>query len=247
MTSRLETALVTGATSGIGAATVRSLAASGRTVLAIGRREDRLEALADETGCRWMAADVRDTEILAPEIDGFAPDIVVNNAGVGHGITGLDDVDPDTIHEAVDINVLAPIQITALALAGMRRRGRGHIVNVGSIAGLHTLGSALYGATKSAVHRFSQNLRSELRGTGIRVSEICPGRVTSEFYGVASGDDATLAAMGDSGIRELTPGDIADAILFVVDAPDHVNVAMIELLPTEQAIGGVDHTPVGNG
>lgn len=239
----LKTALVTGATSGIGEASVRALVASGRTVLAVARRRDRLEVLAAETGCSWMAADVRETERLRDEIDGFAPDIIVNNAGVGHGSTGLEDLDPAMIQEAFDINVVAPVQITALALAGMRARARGHIVNIGSIAGLHALVSAVYGGTKSALHRFSQNLRVELRGSGIRVTELCPGRVSSEFYRAASGDREKLDQMGQSGIRELEPADVAAAILFAVDAPLHVNVATIELLPTEQAVGGVHATP----
>ncbi|MCR9136167.1 MAG: SDR family oxidoreductase [Alphaproteobacteria bacterium] len=246
MTSELglNHALVTGATSGIGEATVRALVASGRTVLAVARRQDRLEALASETGCSWMAADVRETEKLADGIEAFAPDIVVNNAGVGHGSSGLEDLDAAMIQEAIDINVVAPIQITALALAGMRARARGHIVNIGSIAGLHTLVSAVYGGTKSAVHRFSQNLRVELRGSGIRVTELCPGRVSTEFYQAASGDRDRLDQMGQSGIRELLPDDIAAAILFAVNAPAHVNVATIEILPTEQAVGGVHATPV---
>lgn len=239
----LKNALVTGATSGIGEASVRALAASGRTVLAIARRQDRLEALAAETGCSFMAADVRETEKLRDKIDVFAPDIIVNNAGVGHGSSGLEDLDPAMIQEAFDINVVAPVQITALALAGMRVRGRGHIVNIGSIAGLHTLVSAVYGGTKSALHRFSQNLRVELRGSGIRVTELCPGRVSSEFYQAASGDREKLDRMGQSGIRELEPADVAAAIVFAVDAPLHVNVATIELLPTEQAVGGVHATP----
>jgi len=243
---KLERALVTGATSGIGEALVRALATDGRTVLAVARRVDRLEALAGDTGCAALVADVRDTALLDAEIDAFEPDIVVNNAGVGHGIAGLSGMDSATIQEAVDINVVAPMQITARALAGMRRRGRGHIVNIGSIAGLHTLLSAVYGGGKAAIHRFSQNLRVELRGSGLRVTEICPGRVASEFYDAASGDDTQLAQMKRSGIRELQPQDVAAAVLFAVNAPLHVNVATIELLPTEQAVGGVDMTPAGD-
>lgn len=239
----LKNVVVTGATSGIGHASVRVLAASGRNVLAVARRRDRLEALTSETGCSWIAADVRETDRLGEEIEAFAPDIVVNNAGVGHGSAGLEGLDPAMIQEAFDINVVAPIQITSLALSGMRARGRGHIVNIGSIAGLHTLVSAVYGGTKSAIHRFSQNLRVELRGSGIRVTELCPGRVSTEFYQAASGDRDKLDKMGQSGICELQPEDIAEAILFAVNAPAHVNVATIELLPTEQAVGGVHATP----
>lgn len=241
----LQKALVTGATSGIGAATVKALAADGRDVLAVARREERLTALAAETGCGWLASDVRDTERLAEAIEAFEPDILVNNAGVGHGISGLHEVDPAAIEEAFAVNVIAPIQICALALPGMRRRGRGHVVNIGSIAGLHTLISGIYGGSKGAIHRFSQNLRFELSGSGLRVTEICPGRVTTEFYQVAQGDRDRLETMGRSDIRELWPEDIAEVILFALKAPPHVNIATIEVLPTDQAIGGVKLAPVG--
>ncbi len=237
-------ALVTGATSGIGAATVNALTSSGLEVLAVARRTDRLKQLAAETGCRWLASDVRDTDLLAGEIEAFEPDVLVNNAGVGHGISGLDQIDPSAVQEAFEVNVIAPIQTCALALPGMRRRGRGHVVNIGSIAGLHTLISGVYGGTKGAIHLFSQNLRYELAGSGLRVTEVCPGRVSTEFYQAALGDRDTLETMGRSGIRELRPEDIADVILFALRAPSHVNIATIEVLPTDQAIGGVKLTPV---
>ena len=241
--SRLDRALVTGATSGIGAATVRALTASGRQVLAVGRREDRLAELAAETGAGTLAADVRDTPRIAAGIDRFAPEILINNAGVGHGIDGIGGLEPSQVQEAFDINVTAPTQLIAAALPQMRAAGRGHIVNIGSIAGLHTLVSAVYGGAKSAIHRISQNLRFELSGTGIRVTEIAPGRVASEFYAAAAGDPGKLAAMGRSGITDLAPEDIASAILYALDTPAHVNISLIELLPTEQAVGGVKAEP----
>lgn len=241
--SALTNAIVTGATSGIGRATVRNLCASGRCVLAIARREDRLADLAGETGAKTLAADVRDTATIAAAMEQFRPDILVNNAGVGHGITGIDGMDAATVQEAFDINVTAPTQLIAAALPQMRARGRGHIVNIGSIAGLHTLVSAVYGGGKSAIHRISQNLRFELSGSGLRVTEICPGRVASEFYAAAAGDPGKLAAMGGSGITELAPEDVASAILYAIDTPHHVNISLIELLPTEQAVGGVRAEP----
>ncbi|MDA4848360.1 SDR family oxidoreductase [Hoeflea poritis] len=237
--TELSRAIVTGATSGIGEATVRALTSSGRQVLAIARREERLRALANATGAEFLAADVRDLDEHAAHLTGFEPDILINNAGVGHGISGLDGMTSDQLQEAFDINVVAPLNLIACLTPGMKARRRGHIVNIGSIAGLHTLLSAVYGGTKSAIHRISQNLRFELSGTGIRVTEIAPGRVASEFYQAAEGDRERLAAMGVSGIRELQPEDIANAILFAVDAPAHVNVATLEILPTEQAVGGI--------
>ena len=240
-------ALVTGATSGIGAALVRALSAQGMELLAVARRAEALAELAADrqTGCGVLPADVRQTQRLEEAIGSFEPDVIINNAGVGHGITGLSDLDAAGIREAFEVNVIAPVQIASLAIAGMKRRGRGHIVNIGSIAGLHTIASAVYGGGKAAIHRFSQNLRVELRGTGLRVTEICPGRVTSEFYEAADGDNQTLARMKASGIAELQPEDIADAVLFAINAPTHVNVSMIELLPTEQAVGGIHHVPTG--
>ena len=232
-------AIVTGATSGIGAATVRALAAERFAVLAVARRGDRLADLQNETGAQTLVGDVRDIAALTHEIERFAPDILINNAGVGHGIDGLAGIGPELLQEAIDINVTSLAQLTAAALPGMIESGRGHIVNIGSIAGLHTLVSALYGATKAAVHMFSQNLRLELIGTGVRVTEICPGRVATEFYQAARGDRERLDRIVDSGIRELDPEDVADAILYAVGTPPHVNVATLEILPTDQAVGGV--------
>ena len=230
---------VTGATSGIGRAIVRGARRAGHEVLAIGRRADRLAELAGDTGCETLAADVRDLGTLAAAMDDFRPDVLVNNAGVAHGITGLADVTASDIQDATDINIAAPIALTAEVLPGMTRRGRGHIVNIGSIAGIHTVNSALYGATKAAIHIFSQNLRSELSGTGLRVTEICPGRTESEIFDAAKGAGEKLEAFRSPGIRVLTPEDIAEAVLWAIGTPAHVNVAMIEILPTDQAIGGV--------
>ena len=196
----LRKVLVTGASSGIGAALVRALTEGGRDVLAVARRHDVLADLSAETGCQTLGADVRQTDVLQAAIDAFEPDVLVNNAGVGHGITGISDVKPEEIREALEINMIAPAQITALALEGMKRRGCGHIVNIGSVAGLHTIASAVYSSGKAAIHRFSQNLRVELLGTGLRVTEICPGRVSTEFYDAASGDADSRA--GHEGIRD---------------------------------------------
>ena len=239
MPAKRTRALVTGASSGIGRAAAVALAASGRQVLAVGRRRAALLPLAEETGCQIAVADICDRAAMAVVLDGFAPDILVNNAGVGHGISGLDTVTATQIESAVATNVTATLNLTAAVLPAMRRAGRGHIVTIGSIAGLHTNISAVYGATKAALHRFSQNLRYELLGSGIRVTEICPGRVSTEFYQAAEGDPDRSAALGQSGIRELDPADIAAALLYAVDAPEHVNVATIEILPTAQAVGGV--------
>jgi NADP-dependent 3-hydroxy acid dehydrogenase YdfG len=237
-------ALVTGASSGIGAAVVRKLAAAGWEVHALARRAERLAALARETGCVPHIGDVRDGAAMERVVAGLAPDLLVNNAGLGAGITGLTGASREEVAQTIETNVTAVLELLRLVLRGMIARKRGHVVNIGSVAGLYPLVSAVYGASKGAVRLMSQNLRLELRGTGIRVTEICPGRVSTEFYDVAVADPATRDRLKHTGIRELTPEDVADAILYAVSAPPHVTVATIELQPVEQSFGGLHLDPI---
>lgn len=239
-------ALVTGASSGIGAAVVRALAGAGFAVHALARRADRLEALADETGCVPVIADVRDTARLAEVVAGMAPDVLVNNAGLGAGITGLVRASAEDVAATIDTNVTALLQLTRLVLPGMIERRSGHIVNLGSVAGIYPINSVVYGGSKGAVHLISQNLRLELRGTGIRVTEINPGRVTTEFFDVAVKNE-TASVPKAPPITQITADEVADAILFAVQAPAHVNVSMIELQPTDQAFGGAGFDPIDWG
>lgn len=238
-----KSALVTGASSGIGLAIAKTLDERGLKVIAVARRAEKLKQLEQATNCQTIALDVGDIDAIIELVANHQPDIIVNNAGTGLGITGLINTTPVDISASIRTNVEAPVQIIAAVLAGMVERKRGHIVNIGSIAGLYPLVSALYGAGKSALHRLGQNLRVELLGTGIRVTEICPGRVTSEFYDAASGDPELLARIKDSGIEELRPDDIANAVMYALDAPKHVNIGTIELTPTDQVIGGTPLTP----
>ena len=173
----------------------------------------------------------------------LTPDLLVNNAGLGAGITGLATATSEEVAQTIDTNVTAVLELMRLTLPGMIARRRGHVVNLGSVAGLYPLVSAVYGASKGAVRLMSQNLRLELRGTGVRVTEICPGRVSTEFYDAAVPDPAARDRIKTTGIRELSPDDIAEAILYAVSAPAHVNVSTIELQPVEQTFGGAqfDH------
>ena len=238
-----ETVLVTGASSGIGAALVRRLRTDGRDVVALARRADRLHALAEETGCRPIALDLRDRDGVARLVRDIEPDAIVNNAGSGQGFRGLAHTPGEDIEAALALNVAAPLQLVHAFLPGMIDRGRGHIVNIGSIAGLYPITSALYGATKGAIHLMSQNLRVELKGTGIRVTEIAPGRVTTEFYDAGGLSPEEAERFKRTGITELTADDVARSIQFALDAPAHVNIGLIELTPTEQALGGAYLTP----
>lgn len=234
----MNRALVTGATAGIGRAIVERLCADGYEVTAVGRRADRLNDLAEQTGCHTAPGDVTDLTRMRQIVRDAQTTILINNAGIGLAITGLSSIDEADSARAIATNVIAPIQLTQLALPVMKAAGHGHIINLGSVAGLHTLVSALYGAGKSAIHRFSQNLRHELVGSGVRVTEICPGRVASEFYDTQTGN-IEPNTMRNISFKALDPSDIANIVAFALAAPRHVNIATIEVLPTDQAVGGV--------
>lgn len=231
-------AVVTGASSGIGAATVEALAGDGFEVHALARRADRLAALAEATGCTPHVVDVNDRAAMESVIGDLGADVLVNNAGLGRAMDSLVEATVDDIEQTVATNVTAVLHATRLALPAMIERRSGHVVNVGSMAGLYPLSAALYGATKGAVHRLSTNLRLELRGTGVRVTEICPGRVTSEFYEVAIDDPERRARALDTGIDEISAADVADVIRYAVAAPARMNINRIEVQPTEQTYGG---------
>ncbi|NIP47288.1 MAG: SDR family NAD(P)-dependent oxidoreductase [Gammaproteobacteria bacterium] len=236
-------ALVTGASSGIGAAVVRSLRARGLTVHAVARRRERLEVLAEETGCECHELDVRDTARVFEVIGALDADIVVNNAGLGRGFGNLHEARPEDIDTTIDTNVRAAIQVLRASLPGMLARNRGHLVNMSSVSALHPLASTVYGASKAALHLLSQNLRLELAGSRVRVTEICPGRVSTEFFDAAIDEPEKRSALKVTGITELAAGDIADAVIYALDAPWRVNVSLIELQPTEQIFGGMSLRP----
>ena len=235
-----KVAVVTGASSGIGAAVARDLGRRGLKVHAIARREERLANL---EGCMTHVLDVRDTNALTGLLESIKVDILVNNAGVGRGFSSIAGADPDDIDCTLDTNVRSVIHAVRSVLPGMIRNGAGHIVNIGSMAGIYPLSAALYGASKGALHVLSMDLRLELQGTGIRVTEICPGRVQTEFYDRAFDSPAEIQRMKNSGINELTSQDVAASVIHALDAPWHVNVNRIEIQPTEQIYGGSVFTP----
>lgn len=241
-----QNALVTGASSGIGAATAKALAGRGLTVHVVARRKDRLEKLGEESGCIPHVLDICNTDAIYDEFGDAEIDIVVNNAGVGRGFEELYKVNRKDIDITAATNVNAVIHVLRAVVPGMVTRRRGHIVNLGSIGGLYPVHSSLYGATKGAVHLLSQNLRMELAGSGVRLTEICPGRVETEFFDVAVPDPEERKSF-TTGIKSLQPQDVADAIVYALGTPLHVNVSLIELTPTEQAPGGVLNVATDEG
>jgi NADP-dependent 3-hydroxy acid dehydrogenase YdfG len=237
-------AVVTGASSGIGRATAAALAGAGAEVWAVARRVDRLATLTAETGCRAAALNVAEPGALEGLARTVSPDILVNNAGVGAAIAGLAGASAADIARTVGVNVTAMLEALRVFLPALKAR-RGHVVNLGSVAGVHANFSAVYGASKAAVLMASRNLRHELAGSGVRVTEVQPGRVATEFYDAAlAHDPATRDRLKASGIVELAPADVAEAILWAVTRPRHVNVSTIEIQPVEQVFGGVRFDPV---
>ncbi len=245
-----RTALVTGASAGIGRATVRALAGAGLAVTAVARRADRLAALAEETGATPLVLDLCDTDALYAQLASLEIDVLVNNAGLGRGMASFLGADRSDIDATINTNVTAFLHTLRAVLPGMCGRKRGHVVGIGSVAGLYPIQSPIYGGSKGAVRLASQNLRIDLAGTGVRVTEICPGRVVTEFMASAAGAEAARQTYGT--FDELHPEDVADAILYAVRAPWRVNVSTIEIVPTEQAFGGlridrVEHRAASRG
>ena len=236
-----RTALVTGASSGIGAAIVRRLSESGIEVHALARDAKRLEALASETGCVPYAVSVSDQAGLEALIAGLEIDVLVNNAGQSR--TGnITNTTPEDIDALVDVNLRAVLQLTRLVVPGMIERNRGHIVNISSIAGHYAFagGNTVYHTTKAGVHSLSQQLRCDLFGRQIRVTEVSPARVETEVFGRLIGDMAEAKKRFFDEYDSLLPEDIANSVAFAVLAPQRMNVSFMEVLPTLQVVGGLN-------
>lgn len=239
-----RTALVTGASSGVGAATARALRKRGLAVHVVARRRDRLELLAKEIGAEAHALDLRDTAAVHRVLGALEIDVLVNNAGMGLGYEGgFLTLAPEEIDAQIETNLSAALHVTRALAPGMAARRRGHIVNVSSISALYPIQFATYAAGKGGLHLFTQNLRIELKGAGVRVTEVAPGRIKTGFFDKAMPDDAQREAFL-SGFEILRPEDVSNAILYALDAPWRVNVGLIELTPTEQTVGGMTVTPV---
>jgi len=239
-------ALVTGASKGIGAAVVRALCAEGITVHAAARHGPGLERLAADTGCIVHLLDLTDTQAVHGTLGELDVDILISNAAAGPGFDQGYKARPEHIDTILETNVLGAIQVVRAIVPGMVARQRGHVVNIGSIAGLYPMKSSIYGASKAALHLLSQNLRIELQGSGVRVTEICPGQTDTGFFEGAFEDPQAEAAymQGLRGMRLLRPDDVANAILYALNAPWHVNVSLVELTPIEQVPGGLSNVLV---
>ena len=233
-------ALVSGASSGIGRATVRALVGDGWEVVATARRSDRLETLADETGCEVFTADLtRDEDVAAlAEFAGSAGlDAVVNVAGGALGVDRIDEADTERWKRMFDINVMATLNLTQACLPLVRRNGGGSLVFVTSTAAHGTYpGGGGYAAAKHAERQIATTLRLELAGEPIRVTEIAPGMVKTEEFSLVRLGDARAAEEVYAGVEgPLVASDVAEAIRWSLDAPLHVNVDLMVLRPVAQS------------
>ncbi|WP_420136925.1 SDR family NAD(P)-dependent oxidoreductase [Sphingomonas sp.] len=244
----VKTAIVTGATSGIGEATARALADAGWQVIATGRRADRLAPLVDAYEGRVHAAvfDVRDEAALDAALaavpDRFREiDLLVNNAGLALGTKPAQNANLDQWRTMIDTNITALVTITHRLLPGLIER-KGGIVNVASVAGTYPYpGGNVYGGTKAFVQQFSLGLRSDLHGTGVRVSVIDPGMVETEFTLVRTGGDQTASDTLYSGANPMKAQDIAATILWIATLPPHLNINELELMPVSQSYAGFQY------
>lgn len=242
----MKTALVTGATSGIGEACVRALVASGWRCIATGRRAERLNALVAELGADTVHAavfDIRDEaardaalSALPPEFAGI--DLLVNNAGLALGTAPAQSADLDQWKTMIDTNITGLVTLTHKLLPGLIER-KGAIINLSSVAANYPYtGGNVYGGTKAFVRQFSLGLRSDLHGTGVRVCSIEPGMVETEFTLVRTGGNAEAHQALYGGANPMTAEDIAETIRWVAELPPHLNINTLELMPVSQSYAG---------
>ncbi|MGK3204053.1 SDR family oxidoreductase [Amycolatopsis sp. MEPSY49] len=243
-----QTVFVTGASAGFGDAIARRFVAEGARVIAVARSGDKLEKLAGELGDAVLPVtlDVSDPGAVRQKIDALpaewaAVDVLVNNAGLAKGLEPAHKADLDDWDQMIATNVRGLAHVTRALLPGMVERGRGHVINIGSIAGTYPYpGGNVYGATKAFVHQFSLNLRSDLHGTGVRVTNVEPGMVGgTDFSKVRFDGDAAKADKVYEGTTPLTAEDVAESVYWAASQPEHVNINVIELMPVVQSFSAL--------
>jgi serine 3-dehydrogenase len=238
---------ITGASAGIGRSCARAFAAEGAKVLMCARRAERLNTFAAELKKEFcipvhhLALDVRNRPAVERAIAGLAKgwrsiEVLVNNAGLSRGLDKLHQGLLGDWEEMIDTNIKGLLYLSRTVIPGMVERGKGHVINIGSVAGYEVYpGGNVYCATKFAVRALTRGLRLDLNGTPIRVSEVAPGLVETEFSMVRFHGDAERAAKVYQGYTPLSPDDIADAVIWCATRPPHVNISHVTVMPTAQA------------
>lgn len=242
-----RTILITGASAGIGEAIAHAFKGEGIKLILTARRIDKLAEVARACAPAQVhiaALDMRDADAIASFITDLPPafrdiDILVNNAGLALGLDSAAGASLEDWNTMIDTNIRGLITMTRAVLPGMQARGRGHIINISSIAGTYPYaGASVYGATKAFVTYFSLAMRADLLGSPVRVSNIEPGMVETDFSRVRFKGNEDRAGQVYAGTQPLTAEDIAACVKFAADAPAHVNINRIEVMPTMQAPGG---------
>jgi 3-hydroxy acid dehydrogenase / malonic semialdehyde reductase len=252
MTLTNQTVLVTGATSGIGEACARLCADAGASLILWARRTERLQTLADELSRKGIhvlaqSVDVTDRQAVHDAVAAWTEsersiDVLVNNAGLSRGLEPIHEGLHDNWDEMIDTNIKGLLNVTRTILPSMVDRGRGTVINIASIAGRTAYrGGNIYAATKAAVRMLSDSMQIDLNGTGVRVCNIDPGLVETEFSLVRFRGDTERAAGVYKGYRPLTGDDIADVVLWVATRPPHVSIQDILITPTDQATPTIVH------
>ncbi len=244
---RDQIVLITGASSGIGAACAEAFARQGARLLLCARREDRLHTLADRlrhdhgVAVHTFRLDVRDAGMVQAQVEALpegwqAVAILVNNAGLGKGLSPLQENRLEDIDVMIDTNVKGLLYVTRAVVPGMVARNRGHVINIGSIAGRWVYpGATVYCASKFAVHAVTQGLKIDLNGTPVRISTVDPGMVETDFSRVRFDGDESRAAAVYADTTPLTPADVADCVVFCATRPAHVNINEIVMMSVDQA------------
>lgn len=241
--------LITGASAGIGDATARRFSEAGAKIIIAARRAERLEKLASElkTDCHILPINVRNREEVENALAGLpaewqAIDILVNNAGLSRGLWKLHEGQHDGWEDMIDTNVKGLLYVSRAVIPGMVERGRGHIINIGSIAGHEVYPNGnVYCATKHAVDALTKGMRLDLVDTPLRVTTVDPGMVATEFSEVRFYGDKEKASHVYDGFEPLTGDDVADAVVWSASRPAHVQIAEMLILPTAQASAMVTH------
>ena len=242
-----RTILITGASSGFGLETAKRFATEGDRLVLVARREDKLRALVSELSaqvpCHTVTLDVQNRDEVFEKL-GSLPnefseiDVLVNNAGLALGLSPVQEGDVDDWERMIDTNIKGLIYVTRAVLPGMIKRGRGHVINIGSTAGsIPYPGGNVYGGTKAFVEQFTKNLHCDVHGTGVRVTNIAPGLAETEFSVVRFKGDTAAAKKVYEGTQPLTAEDIAESVVWVTNQPAHVNVNLVEMMPTCQSWG----------
>jgi serine 3-dehydrogenase len=240
-----KTAFITGATAGFGAAASRRFARSGWNVVGTGRRRERLDGLAAELGDPFLPLelDMRDAAALEAAVDGLPEgfrgvDLLVNNAGLAPPMEPFQESRLEPALQSIETNVVGLVALTRKLLPVLIER-RGAVINLSSVAATYPYrGGAVYGGTKAFVSQFSLDLRSDLHGTGVRVTSIEPGMAETEFTLVRTGGDQAASDALYSGVKPMTAEDIAETLFWVATLPPHLNINIVELMPVSQSFAG---------